>query len=305
MRRLLAILIGLLSGAVAGGLFDGVIWPGPALALFRPQLTLMLLTVVLLALVIGPRGIAIVGIAIAGVGGLLLTPALRDPEPEPPPATRPTVRLLTLNLWHRNDDVSAVTELITRERPDIVALIELTPAWQRTLAAALEPYRIRALEVDVGSTGVGVYARAHVRDPKIVRLFDGARPAVEARLDLFGRIGRLLVAHPPGTLSPGTVDAHKHEMAAIGQWAREHGPRSAVCGDLNAAPWTRSLRNVLAEAELRVAFPGGLFAGSWPAVPRPLRVAIDGCLVGPGLQASARFGPRVGSDHLPVLVELS
>lgn len=305
MRRLLAILIGVLVGAVAGGLLDGIVWPGPPLALFRPQLTLALLVVALLAVAVGPRRTAIVGIAVAALGVALLVPALRDPEPEPPPAAGLTVKVLTLNLWHRNDDVSAVAKLIGRERPDIVALVELTPAWQRALAPALRPYRVRAVEASTGSTGIGVYGRAHLRDPEIVWLGEGTRPAVQARLDVLGRVGRLLVVHPTGALLPGDVGAHERELAAIGEWARAHRPRNAVCGDLNAAPWTRSLRDVLAEGGLRAALPGGLYLGSWPALPPPLRVAIDGCLVGTGFQARAEFGPRVGSDHLPVLVELA
>jgi endonuclease/exonuclease/phosphatase (EEP) superfamily protein YafD len=215
------------------------------------------------------------------------------------------VKLLTLNLWHRNDDVSAVSELIERERPDIVALIELTPAWARALAPVLLRYPIRAVEPAEGSTGIGVYGRAHIRGAEVVRLRDGARPAVQVRLGLLGRAGQLLVVHPPRALLPGDVDTHEHELAAFGEWAREHGPRSAVCGDLNAAPWTRSLRDALAEGELRAALPGGFFAGSWPRLPSPLRVAIDGCLVGRGLKARAELGPGVGSDHLPVLIELA
>jgi endonuclease/exonuclease/phosphatase (EEP) superfamily protein YafD len=305
VRWLLAITIGALSGTIVGGLLDGIVWPGPPLALFRPQLTLLLLAVTSLALIIGPRRMAIVGIAAAGVGAVLLIPAFLDPEPERPASGQPTVKLLTLNLWHRNDDIAAVTELIRREQPDIVALIELTPAWQRGLSSVLEPYRIRALEVQTRSTGIGVYGRAHARNARIVRLFTGARAAVEVRVDVFGRDGRMLVVHPIGVVSPLGVEEHKRELEAIGKWARDHGPMSAVCGDLNAAPWTRSLRDVLADAKLHAALPGGLFAGSWPALPPPLRVAIDGCLVGAGLRAHAELGPRVGSDHLPVLVEFA
>jgi endonuclease/exonuclease/phosphatase (EEP) superfamily protein YafD len=305
MRRLLAVVIGVLAGAVAGGLLDGIVWPGPPLALFRPQLTLALLVVSLLALGLGPRRVAVAGIAGAALGVALLVPALRSPEPEPPGAASLTVKVLTLNLWHRNDDVSAVSDLIARERPHVVALVELTPAWQQALAPVLQPYRIRAVEARAGTIGIGLYGRAHLRGPEVVRLLDGGRPAVEARLDVDGRVGRLLVVHPSGGLLPGDVDTHERELAAIGEWAREQGPRSVVCGDLNAAPWTRSLRDVLAEGELRAALPGGLFAGSWPALPPPLRVAVDGCLVGTGVRARAELGPRVGSDHLPVLVELA
>ena len=304
MRGLLTILLGALCAAVAGGMLDGIVWPGTPLALFRPQLTLALLAVTLVVLAIGPRRRAIVGIACVGLGGALLVPALRLPEPEPPGVAQPTVRVLTLNLWNRNDNVSAVTELIERERPDVVALVELTPVWQRALTSALRPYPIRAFEVASGSSGIGLYGRAPLRQPEIVRLGDGFRPSVEARLELAGGVGRLLVVHPTPALVPRDVDMHERELAAIGEWARRNGPRATVCGDLNASLWTRSLRDLLRVGDLRAALPGGLFAGSWPTVPPPFRVAVDGCLVGRGVRARADLGPRVGSDHLPVLVEL-
>ena len=305
MRRLLAILLVLLCAAVAGWLLDGIVWPGPPLALFRPQLTAGLLAVTIVVLAVGPRRLAIVGIVVVGLGCTLLVPTLRDPEPQAPRTGQPSVEVLTLNLWYRNGDVASVTELIREERPDIVALVELTPAWQRALAPVLRPYRIRSLEAAPGSGGIGLYGRAHLRRPEIVRLLDGARPVARAELDLPGGVGRLLVVHPAGGLLPSDVERHERELRAIGEWAREQGPRSLVCGDLTAAPWTRSLRDLLAEGGLRAALPGGLFAGSWPALPPPLRVAVDGCLVGRGLRARAELGPRVGSDHLPVLVEVA
>ena len=305
VRRLPAILLAILCAAVAGGLLDGLVWPGPPLALFRPQLTAGLLAVTVLVLAVGPRRLAIVGVVVVGLGCALLVPALRDPDPEPPRAGLPTVEILALNLWHRNGDVASVTELVTERRPDVVALVELTPTWRRALAPVLRPYRIRAVEAATGSSGIGLYGRGYLRRPEIVRLPEGARPAVEAQLDLPGGVVRLLVVHPTGGLLPGDAEQHERELRAIGEWARERGPRSVVCGDFNAAPWTRFLRDLLDEGALRAALPGGLFAGSWPALPPPLRVAVDGCLVGRGLRARAELGPRVGSDHLPVLVEVA
>jgi endonuclease/exonuclease/phosphatase (EEP) superfamily protein YafD len=305
VRRLLAVSIVLLSAAVAGGLLDGIVWPGPPLALFRPQLTLFLVPLILLALALGPRWSAAVGLAAVGLGIALLVPAIRDPEPEPPPAGRSTVKVLALNLWRQNDDVEAVTELIREERPDVVALTELTPAWARALAPVLQRYPISASRPDERSSGIGLYARAYVSAPRVRRLVDGGRPVAEARLKLGERAASLLVAHPTAALLPGDRRAHERELTAIGDWARRRGPLVAVCGDLNAAPWTRTLRDVLTNGDLRAALPGDLVAGSWPALVPPLRVAVDGCLVGAGIRARAELGPRVGSDHLPVLIELA
>lgn len=306
MRRFLAILIGVLCAAVAGGLLDGVVWPGTPLALFRPQFTLLLLVAALLAVLVGPRIIGLAGIGVVVLGVVLLVPAFRDPEPDPPPAAAQSVKVLALNLWRRNDDVAAVTELIREEKPDVLALTELTPTWARELAPALRSYPVRAVKLDDGTAGIGVYARRRLRDPKVVRLSGKSRPAVQGRLELAGRSMPFLVVHPTSALLPSRIDSHEDELAAIGEWARKRGPRSVVCGDFNATTWTRSLRDALEAGDLVAALPGGLFAGSWAAfLPPPLRIAVDGCLVGADVRVDVELGPRVGSDHLPVLIELA
>ncbi len=306
VRRAVTILVLALGACVVGGLLDGIVWPGTALALFRPQVTLALVATSLVALGLGARAAAVAGLVTAALGAALLVPTIRERGPTPPVGGQPVARLLVLNLWARNDDVEAVTALIARERPDVVGLTELTPAWARALAPALRAYRVRAVAPSGGGGGIGVYGREPLESAEIVRPVRGGRRAVDARIVLpNGGTASLLVVHPTSALVPGDQGAHERELAAIGAWARAEGRRSAVCGDLNAAPWTRSLRHAIATGQLRALLPGGLFAGSWPALPPPLRVAIDGCLVGDGLRARARLGPRVGSDHLPVLVELS
>lgn len=295
-----------LGACVAGGLLDGVVWPGTPLALFRPQLTLALLAASAASLAVGPRRVGLAGLAATAIGTALLVPAVRDPRPAAPAPGSPVVRLLALNLWERNGDVAAVAELVERERPDVVALTELTPTWSRALAPALRGYPVRAAAPRAGTSGIGVYGRRSLERADVVRLVEGGRPSVEAQLALgAGGTVRMLVVHPPSALLPGDLGVHERELAAIGAWARAQGPRTAVCGDLNAAAWTRTLRRAMTDGRLRPLLPGGLFTGSWPAVPAPLRVAIDGCLVGRGLRGRATLGPRVGSDHLPVLVELA
>lgn len=74
---------------------------------------------------------------------------------------------------------------------------------------------------------------------------------------------------------------------------------------MNVTPWSPVFSDLLREGGLLNTSQGhGLF-GSWPAWLPAGRIPIDHCLVTPDWQVdSKRLGPDIGSDHLPVMVDL-
>ncbi len=80
--------------------------------------------------------------------------------------------------------------------------------------------------------------------------------------------------------------------------------RRVVVGDFNAVPWGRVVSTLETRTGLRV-LPG--LEGTWPApMPWPLRLPIDNVMVSADtIVASRRVGPVVGSDHSPIIVQLS
>ena len=45
--------------------------------------------------------------------------------------------------------------------------------------------------------------------------------------------------------------------------------------------------------------------GSWPTFVPFLRLPLDQCLVSPAVEVvDCRLGPKIGSDHLPLIVDL-
>ena len=80
-----------------------------------------------------------------------------------------------------------------------------------------------------------------------------------------------------------------------------------VLGDLNTTPWSARYRALLDDAGLEDTRVGYGLQTSWPSfLPAVLRIPIDHVLVTPDLAAAEReVGPEVGSDHLPVWVELA
>ena len=95
------------------------------------------------------------------------------------------------------------------------------------------------------------------------------------------------------------------QLAAAGQV--EAGRAPVLLGDLNATPFSAGVRPLRTVGLRDSLAAGGLWtAGSWPAWPGPLRIAIDHCWHDPGLVTLARtVGPALGSDHRPLEVALA
>ena len=79
-----------------------------------------------------------------------------------------------------------------------------------------------------------------------------------------------------------------------------------LMGDLNATPFSPAFVDFLRASRLRDSRLGYGNQATWPAALRRAGIAIDHCLVSPQVQVTGRqIGGDVGSDHLPVIVDLS
>lgn len=232
---------------------------------------------------------------------------------------RGQLTVMTFNVNYRNQDTAAIAHLIRSERPDIIALQEVTEpvilALAETLAAEY-PYAL----IDEGvETLQGVLSRYPLQ----------YQPPPSS--DYQGRILRASIETPAGPVSLWNI----HPKVALKQtgWHLQRTTLTAVAkevasatgpvivlGDFNTTDQTetyRLLANHLTDAH-RVAGRGLGF--SFPArtkIPDSWRyiaglptfgplVRIDLVLVSPHfIPQSSRVVPRsAGSDHLPLIVTL-
>jgi endonuclease/exonuclease/phosphatase (EEP) superfamily protein YafD len=77
--------------------------------------------------------------------------------------------------------------------------------------------------------------------------------------------------------------------------------RTLVIGDMNATPWSSRLRDLSAKLVRLSPALGSTWFSSLPVLGLP----IDHAFVTSDLRASARVGPGVGSDHLPLIVSIA
>lgn len=234
----------------------------------------------------------------------LLLPAGGTAAP-PRPATG--LKLLHLNVQVENQDYARALALIGAERPDVIVLQEVTAGW----AAALTriggdyPHGLARTFEAVGS-GIALYSRLPLEDVQSVGAPD--RPSVHARVRVGRKLVSLFTTHPRAPLRPGHFGSRNEQLAWAARYARELPEPKVLVGDLNVSPWSPYFGRLKAESGLRDAREGFGLLPTWPVWNRlpALMLPIDYCLVGPGVGVvSLRAGPPVGSDHLPLIVELT
>lgn len=277
---------------------------------FRPQAVVGLAGMVLVCLLMRNKLWAILlgGIALFNAGAVWRSgPGLSLGRER---AETSAGRVLVANVLTDNRDWAALVALIERERPDVVALLEVNRRWRDELEASplireWLPYREYHVRED--NFGLAFLTRWSGGVPRLLELSDAGVPSLETRLDTpAGRVC-LLITHPvpPGD-AEGTRQRDRH-LAALAEWRRSvpADETTWVAGDFNATPWCPPLRRVMAEAGWRAAVATWP-SGTWPVAVPFLHIPIDHLLLdGAWAAVRVRTGPDIGSDHFPVLVDVA
>ena len=202
----------------------------------------------------------------------------------------------------------SVAAAVRAERPDVLALVELTPG----LAAALDGTDLRQLLPFRSLTphphpgGVGIYARRPLGGSGQLDGTNLACRRVEVGLD-GQRVGILAVhAYPP---RPGSTELWRGDLETVRAAAAAGQARPLlVVGDFNATADHASFR-ALMDSHLRDAHQarGRGLVRTWPALgPLPPLLHLDHVLVSPDLAVLAVHERTIpGSDHRAVVADLA
>lgn len=109
--------------------------------------------------------------------------------------------------------------------------------------------------------------------------------------------------HPwPPQLAWGAL--HRSQMAFITQVAVAATPPLIVAGDFNAVPWSHTMHELAAQAEVRLVRRGLGLTRTFRPMPG-FGLPIDHVLVSDAWQVlGLEYGPPGGSDHTPLIVDL-
>lgn len=214
----------------------------------------------------------------------------------PEGAGAPQLRLASANLNLDNRDASALRDWLTRAQPDVVVLLELSPAFAQDMQT-LPGYPYRSLNPLPTPFGIGVLSKFPLLNPQVIADAEGIQ-RIETDLQVAGcRVG-LAAVHPMPPISPQQRTKRDATLRGLAQRSQVSQIPSLIAGDLNSSPWAPTFAGLSAFGWQRAS---GL-APTWGG---PLGIPIDHVLASAQWRlVSQQRGPDLGSDHLPVLVEL-
>ncbi len=223
-----------------------------------------------------------------------------------------SLRVMTLNVDSRNVQFELVGHAIATEKPDVIFLSEVSAQRISALPALRTVYRFEVGDLSDPTSAVLLLSRFPLQDAEVHRPESGDLPFVSAKLCIDrGRPDRpcltVVGIHPAAPITRARAEARDAVFRMAAELlAASHDGRATLLGDFNATPWSPAFRRLLSATSLRDSSIGFGVHSTWGSRSLLLGQPIDHVLVDREITViDHRVGADVGSDHYPVVVDLS
>lgn len=239
---------------------------------------------------------------------LPVAPVQVERSRDPAPGSR--LRLLICNVLMENTRHDLLIEVIQENDPDLLLVVETDGRWERALEPLTKKYPYVVRQPQENYYGMILFSRLPLLEPRIEFLVQDDIPSVHARVQLPG--GEEVVLHglhprPPEPLRDQDSTPRDAELVMVGRAIARAGDRpTVVAGDLNDVAWSRTTELFLKLSGLLDPRLGRGLYNSYHAKNPLFRYPLDHVFHSHHFRLSrlVRLRP-VGSDHFPMLVELS
>ena len=248
----------------------------------------------------------------AGLNLWVVLPWVIGGGPEVPPGVAGRdLRLMTLNVRVSNEDFAPIQRLLETHKPDVAVLLEVDRKWLREIRDLSAGYEV----VDTPTQekfGTLLLSRRPLRDVRFESFGDKWSSSIVADLDVNGRPATVIATHPPAPISSKTWRNRNQHLRELARHVAGLDAPVLVAGDLNVTMWSPHFRRLIEDGGLLDTRDGHGVLPTFPATRLgvgfawPLRIPLDHVLVSDEwVTLACETAPGVGSDHLPVSVDVA
>ena len=222
--------------------------------------------------------------------------ALRDDIPEDA-----QINVISANVLMENRDHAALINLLEREAPDIVFLMETDQVWADGLADHLASYKTVVSQPQDNHYGLIFATHLDVISAEVVHLADDATPALLAELN--GPTGAFFFVglHPRPPVPGNTTKERDEQIKRAALIADRKRLPVIAMGDFNDVAWSYSSQRFKEYGEFYDPRLGRTMLPSFDANSWIMRLPIDQLYLTEGFDlASFSRLEAFGSDHFPI-----
>ena len=217
------------------------------------------------------------------------------------------LKVISHNVFTANNRVDDVLAFLKQESADIVFLMEVNRHWAERLRSlsGIYPHIVERPRED--NFGVMLLSK-HPFLAQDVRIFGSIPvPTIVATIDVHGSQLEFVGTHPtPPAGREGSLGRNGHLRELAQALAPPHPEALVLAGDLNTTPFSGVYTRFLRDSGLRDSSPGFGITPTWMRSSPWFAIPIDHLLLSEHLAVhDRRVGPACGSDHSPLIVELS
>lgn len=246
-------------------------------------------------------------LACAVAAGINLVPvcSLCWPTQDLSTASSEPLRIASVNVTSSNQRLDLVLDWIRKVKPDVILMMEVRHDRIDELQPLLETHPHKVLEPREDDFGIALFSRFPLAAGTTLDLGDSGVPSIEADVHIGKAVCHFIGLHalPPSTAENARL--RNAQFKAVAAKVRTLSVPVVLCGDFNCTEWSPYFAELLDGTRLKDTARGRAVTGSWPAALPFFRIPIDHCLVSETVRVvDRRLGPKVGGDHLPLLMDL-
>ena len=220
-------------------------------------------------------------------------------------------RLMISNVLQENTQYDLWLKIVRESDPDVIVAVEIDEKWDAALRPLERDYPHVIRQVQANYYGMVMFSRLRIIESEVRFLVQEDVPSIHATLRLKNDQHVLIHAlhpRPPEPMNDQDSTPRDAELIILGKEIDKHQREdpTVVCGDLNDVAWSFTTQLFLRLSKLFDPRMGRGMYNSFKADSWIWRFPLDHVFHSDEFKLiDLRVCDYVGSDHFPVLIELS
>ena len=221
-------------------------------------------------------------------------------------AEKGSISAMLINVNTQLGSPEKVSAYVGSINPDFLILQEISDQWLTDLSKLNTIYPYRAIETREDNFGIGLYSKHPFTSKSITKLGDSSIPYIRAQIAIGVKELNIITAHTLPPKSKAHAKSRNAQLKTLATIARIENEALLLIGDLNITPFSNYFEEFKKHSGLIDTSDKFGIQATWPSFMRLLGIQVDHVLYSDNVEVTEKsIGPRVGSDHYPVLVRFN